>query len=457
MLKTDNNLAEGSVCKKLIAFSIPLILSNLLQAALNVTDMLIVSFYKGTASFSAIGIGGLITYLIINGAAGLCGGLTLLIGKLYGAKQDEDIKSTIANSIVLFGVLSVVISIGVIAVSDVWLRALATPQQAMAEANRYVTISMSGLVFVFIYNGVAAVSKGLGDGKLPLAIIFVAVIVNIGMDFLLIAGLKAGAGFTAVSNIAAEGVAAIMGILILIKKQPLVKLTKAHFRADKELLKQVIKLGTPLGLLNVTATLSFMLLTYIVNRIGGDAAIYTCSAHAIATKYNGIALLPSRAVSLAIGAMTAQNLGAKKPWRNKKTLFAGLAISLGIGVVLTLFSFFCPKTVFSLFGAESQTADFGIDYMKIMSLDYIIVPFAVSAYGLADGYGKTYITMTINIISSIIIRAPAAYLFGQVLGMGMRGIGLSIITASVCSVAMSWAYILCMKSKPLPLRSRKPV
>ncbi|MDD3946347.1 MAG: MATE family efflux transporter [Clostridia bacterium] len=452
MLKTEHYLAEGSILKNLLTFSFPLIISNLLQAAFNVTDMVIVSFYKGPAGLSAIGIGGLITYLIINGAAGLSGGLTLLIGKLYGAKKEEEIKKTIGSSAILFFILSIMISMAVIFAGGVWLRALATPVEAMTEARRYVTLSMTGLLFVFAYNGVAAVSKGLGDGKLPLLIIFTAAVLNAGLDFLLIAGCNLGAGFTAISNITAEAVAAAMGIIILIKKQPLFRLKKADFVPDRVLLKELTKLGAPLAILNVSATLSFMLLTYIVNRIGAEGAVYASGAHAIATKYNGIALLPARAVSLAIGAMVAQNLGANKPKRNKKTLFVGLAISLGIGIVISLFSFLFPEAVFHLFGAGGDTADFGKDYMRFMSFDYMIVPFAVSAYGLADGFGKTYATMTINIISSIAIRAPFAYAFGIVLGLGMKGIGLSIITASVSSVILSWLFLLFMKEKPLRIK-----
>lgn len=454
MLKTDQYLAEGSVFTNLIKFSFPLILSNLLQAAFNVTDMVIVSFYRGPAGLSAIGIGGLITYLIINGAAGISGGVTLLIGRLYGAQKESEIKKTIGSTAVLFAAVSATVSVAVIFTSDIWLRALATPQEAMAEAKRYVTVSMAGLVSVFAYNGVAAVSKGLGDGKLPMLIILTAAALNAALDFLLIAGLGLGAGYAAVSNIIAESVAAALGIIILIKKQPLFRLKKSDFRPDKSLIKELARLGAPLGILNITATLSFMLLTYIVNRIGGEGAVFASGAHTIATKYNGIALLPARAVSLAIGAMVAQNLGANRSGRNRKTLFVGLGISLAIGVALSAFSLIFPETVFYLFGAGGETAEFGRDYIRVMSADYIIVPFAVCAYGLADGFGKTYATMTINIISSIGIRAPAAYLFGIVLGMGMKGIGLSVIAASAASVIMAWLFVLLSKDKPL-LRQRR--
>jgi len=452
MLKTENCLAEGSIFKNLLNFSFPLILSNLLQAAFNVTDMIIVSVYKGPAGLSAIGIGGLITYLIMNGAAGLSGGLTLLIGRLYGAKQESEIKKSVGNAASVFAILSVIISATVMLAANVWLKALATPAEAFLEAKRYVLIAMSGLFFVFAYNGVAAVSKGLGDGKLPLLIIATAAAINAGLDMLLIAGLKLGAGFAAVSNIAAEGTAAVLGIAILYKKQPLLRLHKEDFILNKGLIKDLTKLGAPLAVLNITATLSFMLLTYIVNKIGGDSAVYASGAHAIATKYNGIALLPARAVSLAIAAMVAQNLGAKKPGRNRKTMLIGLCISFAIGVVITTASFFFPDAVFKVFCAGEETAALGRIYMKIMSLDYLIVPFAVSAYGLADGFGKTYATMTINIITSIGIRAPAAYLFGIVLRMGMPGIGLSVIAASVVSVLLSWLYILRIKEKPLHMR-----
>ncbi len=452
MLKTDNCLAEGSIMKNLLLFSFPLILSNLLQAAFNVTDMIVVSHYKGSEALSAIGIGGLITYLIINGATGLSGGLTLLIGKLYGAKKEKEIRQSIGNFSLVFGILSVIISVLVMLGADVWLKALATPQEAFEEARRYVRIAMSGLPLVFVYNGVAAVSKGLGDGKLPLLIIAAAASMNAGWDMLLIAGLGLGAGFTAISNILSEGVAAVIGIAVLFKEQPLFRLQKEDFVFDSGMIKELAKLGAPLAVLNITATLSFMLLTYIVNQIGGDSAVFASGAHAIATKYNGMALLPARAVSLAIAAMVSQNLGSQKPERNRKTMFTGLCISLVLGLLITAVSFFFPDAVFHAFGTKEETIQMGRSYMKIMSFDYMIVPFAVSAYGLADGYGKTYATMTINMIASVGIRAPAAYLFGIVFSMGMPGIGFAIITASAVSAIASWGYLLIIKEKPLIAR-----
>jgi Na+-driven multidrug efflux pump len=148
-----------------------------------------------------------------------------------------------------------------------------------------------------------------------------------------------------------------------------------------------LKIGLPVAVLNFTATLSFILLAFIVN-VFAEAGVPEAHAQAIAARYNGFAVLPSRAMASAVAAIAAQNYGADKPERNKKTYLAGLFICLGLGLILWALTFFFPELVLKAFGGVGETVAAGKIYMKIMSFDYLLLPAGVIAYGLVEGAGK---------------------------------------------------------------------
>jgi Na+-driven multidrug efflux pump len=152
----------------------------------------------------------------------------------------------------------------------------------------------------------------------------------------------------------------------------------------------------------------------------------------------------------AIAAITAQNLGAKKKSgeaRIKKTLFYGMGLCLAFGVIVGTLTAIFPNAIFKMFGGGKEAAEVGRLYLRLMSLDYIILPLGVCAFGVVEGFGKTGVTMTISAITSIAVRVSLAYVFAKALNMGLKGIGLSIPTASFFAFLTIWIYILIKRKK----------
>lgn len=182
----QTNLTEGSVPKKLLFFALPYLAAMLLQAFYNVADMMIVGWFCSDAGIAAVGTAGNITIMLTNMIAGLATGGTVLIAQYIGSKRYEDEKKTIATLFAAYGLVAVVMTAVLLPLVPAILRLLDTPPAAQAYAEQYLYICVGGTIFVFGYNAVSAVLRGMGNSKSPLLFVAIAALTNIVLDYVLI-------------------------------------------------------------------------------------------------------------------------------------------------------------------------------------------------------------------------------------------------------------------------------
>ncbi|MBQ6867749.1 MAG: oligosaccharide flippase family protein, partial [Clostridia bacterium] len=166
-MKKTQNLTEGSVFKQLILFALPFLASNIVQSLYNVADMLIVGNFSGPASMSGVNIGGQVTFILTNLIMGLCTGGTVLVAQAIGAKDKESVEDTIATLITGLMVAGVVVTAVMLVFKDPVLRLIQTPAESFAEASDYLWVTMLGVIFIFAYNALSAIQRGMGDSKRP--------------------------------------------------------------------------------------------------------------------------------------------------------------------------------------------------------------------------------------------------------------------------------------------------
>ena len=213
--KFRKDLTQGSVTKQLLKFSVPFLLSNLLQALYSVADMVIVGQFCGKSGITGVSIGGQINILVTGAALGLAIGGTVLIAQYGGAKKYDDQKSTIGTMTTLYIILSAVLTVVMALLTKPILRLLKTPDNAFEEAVRYLTICMLGTVFMFLYNAISAILRGMGDSKRPLYFVAIAAAVNVVGDIVLVGPLKMGAAGAAVATISSQGISVILSLIYL--------------------------------------------------------------------------------------------------------------------------------------------------------------------------------------------------------------------------------------------------
>lgn len=437
----QKDLTKGSVIKQLIVFALPFLLSNFIQALYNVADMIIVARFTGTAAASGVGQGGQITLLVTNAVLGLGLGGTVLLSQYFGAKNTQAVKETIGTLYTVFFIAALILTLLMVLLAGPILKLTKVAPEVFSDAKIYVQICMAGNIFVFGYNGVSAVLRGLGDSKSPLIFVSIACVINIFLDLLLIATFNMGTAGAAIATVVSQALSLLFSILYLIKKKFLFDFKLKSFKINKEKLKYIFIIGTPTAINNVIVNISFIALTFLINLIGGENAVYTSAASTMAGKFNGFAILPAIAISSAISSMSAQNIGAGQIDRAKKTMYTGLIFSIVLGAVMTLITMLFPDQIYKLFGADANVIEHGREYLRYFCFEYIAVAFTFSFMGLINGSGHTKTSMIISVCSSLLIRIPLAFLLGFTANLGMRGIGLAIPLATLGSAAIGAVYI----------------
>ncbi len=434
--KFEKNLAEGSVAKNLILFAIPFIFSNLIQSLYNVADMIIVGQFSGTISMSGVNIGGQITNIVTNLVIGLAAGATVLIGQYLGAGQKRALEETIGTLFSTLLVAAVVLSVVMIAFRVPILRLIQTPEESFDEANRYLSITMAGTIFIFGYNALSAVMRGMGDSRRPLYFVTIACFVNIFLDILMVKGWGMGAAGAALATVISQAVSMILCILYLRRNNFVFSFSLKSFRFHKLRLRMLLRIGIPTSVQSFASSLSFLFLTTMVNGLGVTAS----AAVGAVGKFNGFAILPAVAISNSVAAMSAQNIGAGKIKRAQKTFTVGLILSFSISAVIFILSRLFPGEILAVFADDADMVAAGIVYMASFGLDYLCVPFYFNLNGLFNGSGHTTFSLINGSMASVLVRIPTCYFFGSILNMGLGGYGLGAPCASLAAAIVGFIY-----------------
>ncbi|MEG1743842.1 MAG: MATE family efflux transporter, partial [Clostridia bacterium] len=217
MSKFERDLTEGSVAKQLVKFAMPFIISNLIQSLYSVADMIIVGNFTGVISMAGVNNGTQLTMLVTNAVIGLSIGATVLIGQYLGSGRKQEISDTIKTLFTLLIAISAILTVLTPFCDDFLLKSINVPDEAFSEAKSYFFICMMGTIFVFTYNALAAVMRGMGDSKHPLIFVAIAACANILLDLLFVGLFKLGASGAALATVISQALSVLLCIMFLRK------------------------------------------------------------------------------------------------------------------------------------------------------------------------------------------------------------------------------------------------
>lgn len=436
-MKNTNTLTEGNITSSMLRFAIPYLLANLLQALYGAADTLIVGQFSDAAGLSAVSIGSQAMQFLTSIIIGLTMGGTILIGRYLGANQQKEIKETIGTMFTLFALLAAGFTLLFLLLAKPVVLSMKTPVEAVDQAVSYVYICTIGIIFIFGYNALSAVLRGLGDSKNPLIFVAVACVCNIFLDLLFVGGFRMGAAGAALATVLAQAISMLLAILLLKKGNFIFDFKRKSFKIYKNKLKSLLHIGLPIALQDSLVIFSFLIITAIVNDMGGVVASATIG---VTNKVNSFTLLPPGAFSAAIAAMVAQNMGASKPDRAKKCTIVGIFISLIFGIASFVLLQIAPQFVMGMFTPDTMVIQAGAEFLKAFSIDCVLVCFVFCMNGFFNGCGHTSFTMLNTLLPSFLIRVPVAYLFSKLTGATLFEIGFAAPIASVASVVMGLVY-----------------
>ncbi|MBQ3037760.1 MAG: MATE family efflux transporter, partial [Clostridia bacterium] len=401
-------------------------------------DMIIVGKFAGTISMSGVNIGSQITMLVTNLVIGLTVGATVLIGQYLGAGDRNGLKETIGTLFTSLFFSGIVITVLMVFLRIPILRLIQTPVESFPEAENYFFVTALGTLFIFAYNALSAIMRGMGDSKNPLIFVAIACVVNVVLDLVLVAVFGMGATGAAVATVVSQAVSMVLCVVYLKRNNFVFDFNLESFKCNYRRLKMILRIGIPSSVQNVAVSCSFLFLTAMVNSLGVNAS----AAVGAVGKLNGFAILPAVAMNISVSAMSAQNIGAGKHDRALKTCGVGIMISYIISAVIFTFVTIFPELCMRMFIDDEAVIRDGIEYLGSFKYDYLLVPAVFCMNGLFIGAGHTTLSLISGIMSSVLFRIPACYLFGMVMDMGLKGIGLGAPVASASSFVLCIVFLI---------------
>lgn len=435
-----NDLTEGSVAKKLLYFAFPFMLSNLLQTVYNLVDMSVVGHFMGSAGLSAVSVGGRLVELLTFLCTGFCTGGQILLSQQVGAKQKEGIQRTIGTlftftilGALVLGTLSIVFHRSLLTV-------LNTPEAAFDQAASYMVICNAGCIFIFGYNALCAILRGLGDSKRPLMFVAIASVVNLVLDLIFVVGFRMGAAGAAIATVISQGISFMSALIYLIVRRDAFGFTfsRKTLKMHGETLKTLLKLGVPLAFQTAAISISMLFVNSFINSYGEAAS----AVYGAGNKLQGIPSIITNGMSMANASMVGQNMAAGKPERVRqsvRTCFILNACMYGVFIVVCLVA---PTVVFSLFTTEADVMALAPTYLRISCIGFAASIFNSSFNSVINGIGFTSLSMAIGLLDGVAARISFSLLFGIALGMGLNGFFLGHSLAIWVTALLSFCYYL---------------
>ena len=404
------DMTEGKVVPLLLRFAFPLFVSNALQAVYNVVDMVVVGNYIGKAGMSAVSIGGDLLHLLTFVAMGFCSAGQVIIARAVGERRPEDIRKTIGTMFTFLLSVSAAIAVICYLLRASLLSWLNTPAAARAYAMDYLVTCVCGLVFIYGYNIVSAILRGMGDSKRPFLFIAVAAILNMILDVLFVKYLHMEVFGAALATVIGQGVSFLASLVYLYRRRESFgfDFRPASFRIDGPTFRRLLALGIPMAIQSAAINLSKILLMSWINLFD-----VTYSALAgIFNKLNTMCGVISQSFTTAGSTMVGQNLGARKYKRVNETLLTILLIGMGFAALFTAVMLLWPEGVYGMFTPDPDV----LSVAAVLTLPVILNFFGAGtrsvAFSLINGSGRAKLNLAVAIIDGMISRIGLAALFG---------------------------------------------
>ncbi|MBE5800800.1 MAG: MATE family efflux transporter [Clostridiales bacterium] len=417
------DFTKGNIAKQLVVFSMPLFLSNLLQVVYNMVDMIIIGNHLGKTALSAVAIGGDVTHFLTFLAIGFSNAGQVLIAQLIGAKRQKEIGDFVGTMSGFLMLCAVIIGVAGLSLRHAMLTVMNTPAEAYEGALSYSSICMIGLVFIYGYNIVSAILRGMGDSKHPFIFISIAAVLNLVLDILFVMVLDMGPGGAALATVVSQAVSFIACTVFLVirRKEFQLSISFMHFvRWRKNMLGSLVKLGVPMAILSASVQVSKLFVNSWINSYGLAVSAFA----GIANKIANISYLVANALNTAGSTMVGQNIAAREFGRVKKVMLEVGKISITLAVLISVLICVFPLQIFGIFTSDTAVLELVNGYIPIAVLLFFGSALRAIMNAFINGSGNTQVNFFTAILDSFVLRIGLALLFGLALNMKHYGFWL---------------------------------
>lgn len=445
------NLTEGSEAKVILNFAVPMLIGNIFQQFYNTVDSIVVGRGVGAEALAAVGASFPILFLMISLVIGITMGSSIMLSQYFGAGDKDRLRRTMSTTYIFLFYASIGISILGVLFSGAMLRIIHTPEEILPMGTQYLQLMFAGMIFLFGYNTVSAILRGLGDSKTPLYFLIIATILNTILDLIFVLAFGWGIAGAAWATVIAQGVSMIVSFIhVQRSRHEVLHISWDTLKFDFEMFRRMLRIGLPTAVQLTLVSLGYVALTRIVNPFG----TLVIAGFAAAMRLDSFAVMPAMNLSMALSTFVGQNLGAGKPERVRRGFLTTLAVSSTIALTLTLSMVIFREQLVRIFNSNPEVIRIGAEYILIVSSFYIAFSGMFITGGVLRGAGDTLVHMFITLGGLWAIRIPVSALLSG--WIGTKGIWWGIPAGWIVSFLASYIYYLSGRWKKKALLSSAP-
>ncbi|HTQ40078.1 MAG TPA: MATE family efflux transporter [Pirellulales bacterium] len=437
-------LTEGPIWIALVRLSVPIILSNILQSAYQLTDTFWVGrLPAGAAAVAAVSLSFPINFLCISLAGGLPIAGTVLVAQYRGKQDERAVSHVAAQTLLLCLAVSLLLAVGGFALSQPLMRFMGAAPDVLPDAVRFLQVTFLGFVFVFGFFAYQALMRGVGIVYPPMFIVLLTVLLNFILDPFFIFGCgpvpAMGVSGAAMATLCTQALATAIGMALLLRKRSAVHLHWRDFRPDWRLMGTLFKIGAPSSVEQSTQALGMTLMMLLVSTFGTDPI----AAYGVGTRVLSVVIIPAMGLSLATSTLVGQNIGAGRMDRAEHTNAISCLLSFSTLLAAGVFFFFTGRGLSMLLMPTGGAAiDESAQFIRIVALCFPFLGLQQVLTGTLRGAGDTIAPMLLAIISLWVLRFPLAYVLSKHTPLGSNGVWWSVSISIIVSSILAGIWFL---------------
>lgn len=433
----NKDLTVGRPESVLWRFCMPLFGSIIFQQLYNIADSFVAGKFIGENALAAVGNSYEITLIFIAFAFGCNMGCSVVVSKLFGAKDYHKMKTAVYTACIFSAIVCAVLMLIGIAGSGALLRLIRTPDEVFADSKLYLDIYAWGLPFVFFYNIATGIFSALGDSKTPFYFLAVSSTANIGVDIWFVKAFQMGVAGVAWATFLCQGISCVLAMFVVFRRLAKIEGKEKAAIFDTQILMQIVEIAIPSTLQQSFISLGNIVIQSIINGFGAPVM----AGYSAAVKLNNLVITSFTTLGNGISNYTAQNLGAKKLARIKEGCRVGIKMVWMLSLPLFLLYFFGGSIVLKLFMDQPTelAMQTGLNFLRILSPFYFVVSAKLVADGILRGAGMMSRFMVAT-FTDLVLRVVLAFVFSKT-ALGATGIWCAWpIGWCVATVVSIWFY-----------------
>lgn len=443
----------GSIPKQLLRFSVPFILSNVLQLVYSLVDMAVVGRFVGSSGLSAVSTASQLCNFLTMLCVGFASGGQVYISQLLGAGRKDELNRTIGTLFTsVVGICALMMAASLFFHRSV-LNLLNTPPEAYAMAVDYALISTVGLIFTYGYNTLSAVLRGMGDSRHPLLFILIASAANLLLDLLFVPVLGWGVAGAALATILGQAISFLFALVFLFRHKASFgfDFKRKSFLPDGDILRTLVKVGVPFALRSGAINVSMMFVSSMVNTFG----VVASAVFGTGIKIDDIINKTTVSLTYSSSAMIGQNIGAKDHGRVKKIVYWCMLFSVAAYAVFTVIYLLFGQELFALFTDDREVIELAPVFISALVWSFPAMALMRASSGFITGIGNSRLSLVFALIDSVVLRITLSYLIGVVLGKGLFGFFLGYGLAAYGTAVPGLIYFFFGKWENYSLLGKK--